>query len=100
MPVLAAIGEGLVGLEREGEAERLTLAAGGDAANILVMAARLCAATRLLGRVGSDPLGAWLLSFWDGEGVDVSHVRVDPDATTGLYLNAPGGGGHRFVYWR
>jgi 2-dehydro-3-deoxygluconokinase len=99
--VLAAIGEGLVELERDGDADRLALAAGGDAANILVMASRLGATTRLAGRVGADPLGAWLLAFWADRGVDVAHVRSDPDAPTGLYLNAPdSGGGHRFVYWR
>ncbi|WCB93453.1 hypothetical protein DSM104299_02166 [Baekduia alba] len=101
MGVLVAIGEGLVELERDGTAERLAFAAGGDAANIAVMAARLGARTRLAGRVGDDPLGAWLRAFWAGRGVDVAHVRADPDAATGLYLNTPDAdAGHRFVYWR
>jgi len=101
MPVLAVIGEGLVELELETAAGDLRLAAGGDAANVAVMAARLGAAVRLGGRIGADPLGTWLRSFWRDAGVDVDHVLPDPDAPTGLYLNVlTGEGDHRFVYWR
>jgi 2-dehydro-3-deoxygluconokinase len=98
---LAVIGEGLIELELDQTTDRLRLGAGGDAANIAVMAARLGGSVRLGGRVGADPLGARLLSFWSGCGVDLESVRIDPDAATGLYLNtAASGGEHRFVYWR
>jgi 2-dehydro-3-deoxygluconokinase len=102
--VLAVIGEGLIELEVDDAfGDHVLMAPGGDAGNIAVMAARLGAPARLGGRIGDDPFGARLLAFWRGAGVDVSHVRVDPDANavTGLYLNAPRpGGGHRFAYWR
>jgi 2-dehydro-3-deoxygluconokinase len=98
---LGVIGEGLVELELDETTDRLRLGAGGDAANIAVMAARLGSCTRLGGRVGADPFGERLLSFWRSCGVDLTSVRVDPDAATGLYLNtATSGGEHRFVYWR
>lgn len=101
MASLAVIGEGLVELELDSPSASLRLGSGGDAANIAVMAARLGSSARLGGRVGADPLGDWLLSFWRSCGVDLACVRIDPRAATGLYLNAPGeDGDHRFVYWR
>jgi len=103
MTSLAVIGEGLVELELELEppGARVRLAPGGDAANIAVMAARLDAHARLVARVGDEPLGRWLVACWTGHGVDVDHLRTDPDAVTGLYLNTPAvDGDHRFVYWR
>jgi 2-dehydro-3-deoxygluconokinase len=98
---IAAIGEGLVELEWDEDGERLSVAAGGDAANIVVMASRLGARTRFAGRVGHDPLGAWLVSFWEQQGIDVAQVVTDSEAVTGLYLNTDSeDGGHRFSYWR
>jgi 2-dehydro-3-deoxygluconokinase len=101
MGCIAVIGEGLVELELDQLGGYLRLAPGGDAANIAVMAARLDAHARIVGRVGTDPLGDWLVACWRDRGVDVAHVRSDPDAATGLYLNTPTAAGeHRFVYWR
>jgi 2-dehydro-3-deoxygluconokinase len=99
-PVLVTIGEGLGELAFASGAGGLTLAAGGDAANIAVMAARLGAPVRLLGRVGADGFGARLVAFWREHGIDVEAVRIDPSAPTGLYLNETAEDGHRFTYWR
>jgi 2-dehydro-3-deoxygluconokinase len=37
-------------------------------------------------RVGDDPFGRRVVAALAGAGVDVTRVRVDPDAPTGLYL--------------
>jgi 2-dehydro-3-deoxygluconokinase len=99
--VLGAIGEGLAELALGPSPDAAQLGVGGDAANVCVMAARLGQPARLAGRVGDDGLGARLLAFWERRGVDVSGVRRDPHAPTGLYVNEPAPGhGHRFTYWR
>jgi len=98
---LGAVGEGLAELTLGSEPDSAALGVGGDAANVCVMAARLGSPARLLGRVGDDALGARLTDFWTSAGVDLTSVRTDPDAPTGLYLNESGPGGpHRFTYLR
>jgi 2-dehydro-3-deoxygluconokinase len=98
---LGAIGEGLGELTPGDTFNDAALSAGGDAANVCVMAARLGTPARLGGRVGDDALGRILLSFWRESAVDVAHVRIDPGAPTGLYVNETRPGeGHRFTYWR
>lgn len=95
------IGEGLGELLLGSELESASLGAGGDAANICVMAARSGAPARLLGRVGADGLGDRLRAFWADAGVDLSELGRDLEASTGLYLNEIcGDGSHRFSYWR
>jgi 2-dehydro-3-deoxygluconokinase len=99
---LGVLGEGLVELGLEPAPDTsVTLGYGGDAANAAVMAARLGAEARILGRVGGDTLGERLLSFWSEAGVDVGHVLVDPEAPTGIYVNERGAEGlRRFDYHR
>lgn len=96
---IGAIGEGLIELAPSGDG--LALGFGGDVANVGVMAARLSAPVRLVGRVGADALGDRLLAFWRSVDIDVAHVVRDDRAATGLYVNEPAeDGGHRFTYWR
>jgi 2-dehydro-3-deoxygluconokinase len=100
--MIATLGEGLleVGIPgpRNGDLE---LGFGGDAANVAVMVARMGGAATLLTRVGEDAVGALLLDFWRGEGIDLSAVSVDSDAPTGIYTNELGPAGvHRFGYYR
>jgi 2-dehydro-3-deoxygluconokinase len=95
---LGAVGEGLVEFSLVDDRLGVELGFGGDAANVCVMAARLGATTRLAARVGDDPLGARLIAFWQRQGVDVTAVRRDRAARTGLHLNdAIGGAGDRFM---
>jgi 2-dehydro-3-deoxygluconokinase len=98
--ILGAIGEGLVELEPTGSGNAARLNPGGDAANICVMAARLGCGTRLLARIGGDPLGARLKDYWADQGIDTGHVHTDSRRVTGLYLNESTKHGHRFSYWR
>jgi 2-dehydro-3-deoxygluconokinase len=101
MRALGAIGEGLAELSVARDGDEVALAAGGDVANVCVMAARLGVSARLAGRIGDDALGARLERFWRETGVDVRSLRRDSEAATGLYVNeATPDGSHRFSYWR
>jgi ribokinase len=55
--------------------------AGGKGANQAAAASRLGAHVRMIGAVGSDADGAWMLDELRGAGVDVSGVRRVPEAT-------------------
>jgi ribokinase len=59
---------------------------GGKGANQAAAAARLGAATALVGRVGDDPFGQRLRAGLGEDGVDVSHVHADPREGTGVAL--------------
>jgi len=57
---------------------------GGKGANQAVACARLGARTTMLGRVGNDAFGRELRAGLEREGVDVSHLRADPQAASGI----------------
>ena len=59
---------------------------GGKGANQAVAAARLGAATALIGRLGKDAFGAELRAFLGGQGVDLSLVREADAAHTGTAI--------------
>ena len=59
---------------------------GGKGANQAVAAAKLGAATALIGRLGQDAFGAELRTFLAGQGVDLSLVRETDGAHTGTAI--------------
>jgi ribokinase len=59
---------------------------GGKGANQAYAAARLGGAVRMVGRVGNDDLGVWLVEHLRGAGIDTGAVGVDEAAGTGLAL--------------
>jgi ribokinase len=59
---------------------------GGKGANQAVAAAKLGAATTLIGRLGADAFGGELRSFLTGQGVDLSFVRETAQAHTGTAI--------------
>lgn len=59
---------------------------GGKGANQAVAAARLGARVAMVGCVGGDDFGRRLLAGLQGEGVDVTLVRVDPESASGTAL--------------
>ncbi|MEU6997318.1 sugar kinase [Nonomuraea sp. NPDC046570] len=59
---------------------------GGPELNLAIGLARLGHAVSYLGKVGADELGVRILTVLRGEGVDVSDVRIDESAPTGLLL--------------
>jgi 2-dehydro-3-deoxygluconokinase len=56
----------------------------GAEANVAVGLARLGTDVAFVGRVGGDGFGTAIVRHLRGEGVDTTHLRVDPDAPTGL----------------
>jgi ribokinase len=70
---------------------------GGKGANQAVAAARLGATVGFVGRVGDDDAGRRLRDGLAGEGIDVAHVLVDPEAPTGMALIAVDGAGENTI---
>ena len=58
----------------------------GAEANVAVGLARLGHSVAYIGRVGGDGFGTAIVRKLRGEGVDVAHLVVDDEATTGLML--------------
>lgn len=59
---------------------------GGSAANTAVGASRLGLRVAMLTRVGDEHMGRFLRETFIAEGVDVSHVKTDPQRLTGLVV--------------
>src|SRR3954447_2947776 len=59
---------------------------GGAELNVALCLSRLGHRVGWAGRLGDDEFGKEIVAFLRGEGVDVSEVRVDPEAPTGLYF--------------
>ncbi len=76
-------------LPRPGEtvlASDLSRHAGGKGLNQAVAAARAGAAVRMLGLIGADEAGDWLVGVMAQAGVDTAHVGRHPTAPTGQAL--------------
>jgi ribokinase len=63
--------------------EDLQVIPGGKGANQAVAAARQGASVAMVGRVGKDSFGPGLIENLKQNGVDASHVQIDPDSATG-----------------
>ena len=59
---------------------------GGKGANQAVAAAKLGAATTLIGRVGTDAFGRDLRTFLAAQGIDLAFVQDTPEAHTGTAI--------------
>ncbi len=71
---------------------------GGKGANQAVAAARLGAQVAMVGRVGADAFGAQLVDGLRREGIDVTHVRIDADAASGVaFITVDGAGKNTIV---
>ena len=66
--------------------EDLKIIPGGKGANQSVAAARQSASVALVGRVGNDSFGPELINNLKQNGVDTSHVQIDPQAATGTAI--------------
>ena len=87
-------------LPRPGETvhgEGFTTIPGGKGANQAAAAARLGASVAMVGRVGGDAFGQALLDNMRAQGVDVAHVRADPDAPSGTALIIVDGNGENSI---
>jgi ribokinase len=68
-------------------------AAGGKGANQAVAAARAGGRVTFIARVGDDMFGRQALDGFRADGIDVSHVIIDPDAPSGvasIFVDAKG----------
>ncbi len=71
---------------------------GGKGANQAVAAARMGAATLMVGRVGDDVFGPQLTNAMAASGVDVSGVAVEPGISSGLaVINIDGSSQNRII---
>ena len=79
---------------------RFRLRMAGAESNFAIALARLGVPSRWISRVGDDPIGAMIVNVLAAEGVDVSRVRRDPAAPTGMYYKARAGGATEVRYYR
>ncbi len=76
---------------------------GGAESNVACALAAAYHTTRWVSRVGADGFGDHLVEAIGGYGVDVSHVRRDPDRPTGVYFRTAGDradDAHEVAYYR
>lgn len=75
---------------------------GGAESNVCIGLARLGHRAGWISRVGDDEFGRYVVSAIRAEGVDVSQVKVDPEAPTGVYFKERRafGGGQVYYYRR
>jgi 2-dehydro-3-deoxygluconokinase len=98
---LVALGEPLLEFNQtRAGAEQYLQGFGGDTSNCIIAASRLGASTAYVARLGDDAFGRKFRALWERENVDISGVRTDPDAPTGIYFVTHGDGGHEFSYLR
>ena len=102
---ILAIGEILIDLTQTGTGEngipQFAANPGGAPANLAVAAARLGAQTAFIGKVGADGFGSYLTSVLKQNGVDASHVAVDPeDPTTIAVVSVDASGERSFSFYR
>jgi 2-dehydro-3-deoxygluconokinase len=101
VPDIVAIGEplGEFNQTRAGDPQYL-FGHGGDTSNAIIAAARSGASTGYVSAVGDDSFGRSFIDLWKREGVDVSGVKRDAAAHTGIYFISHGPDGHEFSYMR
>ena len=71
---------------------------GGKGANQAVAAARLGAQVAMLGAVGADAAGAWMLDLLAGEGIDTRGIARRAEVPTGIaYIAVDAGGENQII---
>src|SRR4030095_12328139 len=74
------------------------LSPGGKGANQAVAAMRAGGTVAMVGRVGADPLGAFLLDRLRADGLDIGGVTAMPDVLTGCASVAVDRHGENVIY--
>lgn len=100
---IVTLGESLIGLASTGRrlesARMLEKSVGGAESNAAIGWSRLGHRVSYVGRVGDDPPGREVERTLRGEGVDTTHLMVDPDRATGLMLKERRGDGTVSVHY-
>ena len=91
MPEVITIGETMVVFDSTTAgplryASQFTCHTGGAETNVAVGVVRLGHSAGWISRVGKDEFGRKIINTFRGEGVDVSHVEMDPSHTTGIFF--------------
>jgi sugar/nucleoside kinase (ribokinase family) len=84
------------------QVQRFVKRVAGADSNVAIGLARLGLRVGWVSRLGPDSFGEYVLQFIRGEGVDTSHVAIDPQRSTGSMLKgrAEGGADPRVEYYR
>lgn len=91
MPELVTLGESMLVMRPNQPgplryAHQFTRSVGGAESNVAIGMCRLGHSTGWISRLGDDEIGHYILNTIRGEGVDVSHVQMDPHHRNGLYF--------------
>lgn len=103
---VVTIGETMVLMTPEGSplmryATNYSRKFGGAETNVAIGLTRLGHSSGWISKVGNDEFGKAMVSFIRGEGVDVTQVKIDLRAPTGLYFKEVRSGGDvRVQYYR
>ena len=80
---------------------RFSKQGGGQVATAMVALARWGIKTKYIGKVGDDELGSFSLNSLREEGVDISSVTIEPDATNQFAMIIVDGlSGERTILWK
>lgn len=90
-PDIIGIGESLIQFNAvvRGPLRHVTLFekhVAGAETNVVVCARRQGLTSGMITKVGNDEFGKSIVNWLRGEGVDVSQIKVDPEAPTGIYF--------------
>lgn len=100
---VAIIGECMVELQEAGNS-LYKQSFGGDSLNTALYLSRLthhAITTSYLTGLGNDPFSNSMLSAWNGEKIDTSHVHISETKLPGLYsISTTEDGERSFQYWR
>jgi len=99
-PDLVCLGEPLVEFNQLPDGDLYKAGFGGDTSNTAIAAARQGAQAGYLTAIGQDRFGDLLEELWRREGVDISGVKRDANAPTGIYFVTHSDAGHHFHYYR
>lgn len=100
---ILSIGEAMVELSRAGEADLWRLGVAGDTLNTAWYLRRLLPCDWQVGylsRTGTGEFSRRMLEFLVAEGIDATHVGIDPHRQIGLYAISLADGERSFSYWR
>lgn len=107
MPEVVAMGETMVLFSPMGDGplryiHHFEKRIGGAESNVCIGLSRLGHSAGWISRVGDDEFGRYVVSAIRAEGVDVSQVKVDPEAPTAVYFKERRafGGGEVYYYRR
>ena len=99
-PDLVCLGEPLVEFNQLPDGDLYKAGFGGDTSNTAIAAARQGAKAGYVTSIGQDRFGDLLEDLWRREGVDISGVKRDAKAPTGIYFVTHSTEGHQFHYYR